>query len=121
MAITQQTVLRAARLEAGLFTTCLDMALNDDGTLITPMSPDLAGSGDLSLDIEITRARNRNYALAEGFDRMVRQANGWSLFLRYQAQAEHHYRRAVEEFYRLKALRAEFTERTHLGGPTRRK
>jgi hypothetical protein len=31
----------------------------------------------------------------------------WSLFLRYQAQAERHYRRAVEEFDRLKALRAE--------------
>jgi hypothetical protein len=30
-----------------------------------------------------------------------------SLFLRYQAQAERHYCRAVEEFNRLKALRAE--------------
>jgi hypothetical protein len=36
---------------------------------------------------------------------MIRQANGWSLFLR--CQAEHHYRRSVEEFDRLKALRAE--------------
>ena len=98
MAIAQQTVLRAARLEAGLFTTCLDMALNDDETPITPMTPHLAGNGDLSLDIEITRAQNRNYALADGFHRMVRQANSWSLFLRYQAQAERHYRRAVEEF-----------------------
>ena len=62
---------------------------------------------DLSLDIEITRAQNRNYALADGFHRMVRQAPSWSLFLRYQAQAERHYRRAVEEFDRLKALRAE--------------
>ena len=42
---------------------------------------------DLSLDIEITRAQNRNYTLAD------------SLFLRYQA-------RAVEEFDWLKALRA---------------
>src|SRR5207247_2447302 len=30
----------------------------------------------------------------------------WSLFLRYQVQTERHYRRAVEEFERLKALRA---------------
>ena len=58
--------------------------------------------------VEITRAQNRNYALAEGFHRMARQpTNTWSLFLRYQAQAERHYRRAVEEFDRLKALRAE--------------
>jgi hypothetical protein len=62
----------------------------------------------LSLDIEITRAQTRNYALADGFDRMARQTNNtWSLFLRYQAQAERHYRRAVEEFDRLKALRAD--------------
>ncbi len=107
MALAQQTMLRAARLESGLFTTCLQTALNDNDTPFSPMCPALAGDGDLSLDIEITRAQNRNYALADGFHRMVRQANGWSLFLRYQAQAEHHYRRAVEEFYRLKALRAE--------------
>jgi hypothetical protein len=68
-----------------------------------PMTPDMAGNGD----IEITRAQNRNYALADGFHRMVRQANSWSLFLRYQAQAERHYRRAVEEFDRLKALLGE--------------
>jgi hypothetical protein len=67
------------------------------------MSRDLAGDGD----IEITRAQNRNYALAEGFHRMARQGNSWSLFLRYQAQAERHYRRAVEEFDRPKALRVE--------------
>ena len=34
----------------------------------------------------------------------------WSLFLRYQAQAERHYRRAVEEFERLKALRGELPD-----------
>jgi hypothetical protein len=104
MALTQQAMLRAARLESGLFTNCLDLALNDNGTAIAPMSPELAGDGD----IEITRAQNRNYALADGFHRMARQpANTWALFLRYQAQAERHYRRAVEEFDRLKRLRPE--------------
>src|SRR5580698_6613312 len=29
---------------------------------------------------------------------------GWSIFLRYQAQAERQYRRALEEFERLKSL-----------------
>jgi hypothetical protein len=101
MALTQQTMLRAARLESGLFTTCLDMALDPNGNPLTPMSPDLVG------DIEITRAQNRNYALADGFHRTVRQDNSWPLFLRYQAQAERHYRLAVEEFDRLKALRTE--------------
>src|ERR1700722_4991753 len=51
--------------------------------------------------------KNRNFALAEGFQTIPRQANGWTLFLRYQAQTERLYRRAVEEFDRLKALRPE--------------
>src|ERR1039458_1014021 len=42
-----------------------------------------------------------------GFHRTAAKSNSWSLFLRYQAQAERHYRRAVEEFERLKALRGE--------------
>jgi hypothetical protein len=73
------------------------------------MSRELAGDGHLvARYIEIIRAQNRNYALAEGFHRMTLQpANTWSLFLPYQAQAERHYRRAVEEFDRRKALRAE--------------
>src|SRR6266571_1012396 len=101
--LAQQALLRAARLEAGLFTTCLDQALGRDGEPIIPMTEDLAGNGD----IEITRAQNRNFALGEGFHRMARNSNVWSLFLRYQAQAERHYRRAVEEFERLRALRQE--------------
>jgi hypothetical protein len=44
--------------------------------------------------------------LADGF-RLARQSNGIQLFLRYQAQAERRYRRAVEEFERLKKLRPE--------------
>jgi hypothetical protein len=47
---------------------------------------------------------------AEGFNRVARQSNSWSLFLRYQAQAERHYRRAVEEFERLKSLRGKLPE-----------
>ena len=57
------------------------------------------------------RAQNRNYLLGEGFHRMASKSNSWSLFLRYQAQAERHGApsgpRAVEEFERLKALREE--------------
>src|SRR4051812_35586526 len=61
MALAQQTMFRAARLEAGLFTTCLQTALNDNDTPFDPMTPALAGDGD----IEITRAQNRNYALGD--------------------------------------------------------
>jgi len=105
MALAQQTMFRAARLESGIFTTCLDMALNHDGTPFTPMSPELVG--DLSLDIEIARAQNRNYALADGFHRLARKDNTFPLLLRYKVQTERLYRRAVEEFERLKRLRPE--------------
>jgi hypothetical protein len=105
MALAQQTMFRAARLESGIFTTCLEMALNHDGTPFTPMSPELVG--DLSLDIQITHAQNRNYALADGFHRLARKDNTFPLLLRYKVQTERLYRRAVEEFDRLKALRPE--------------
>ena len=101
IALAQQALIRAARLETGLFTACLDQALDPAGEPLFLMTKELTG------DIEVTRAQNRNYALAAGFHRMVRQANSWSLFLRYQVQTERHCRRAVEEFERLKALRSE--------------
>ena len=104
MAVAQQTIRRAARLEAGLFTNCLNEALNvSNDEPFLPMNQQLAGDGD----IEVTRAQNRNFLLAEGFHHLTRQSNSWSLFLRYQAQAERLYRRALEEFDRLKALRNE--------------
>ena len=56
-------------------------------------------------DHEITMAQNRNYLFAEGFHRINKYSNSWALFLRYQAQSERIYRRAVEEFERLRALR----------------
>jgi hypothetical protein len=101
MAISQQAILRAARLESGLFTTCLNETLDSNDHPSLPMNPQLEGDGD----IEITRAQNRNYLLGEGFLRLARQSNGWTLFLRYQAQAERQYRRALGDFDRLKALR----------------
>jgi phosphoribosylformylglycinamidine synthase PurS subunit len=102
MALAQHKMFRAARFGSGIFTNCLDTALNDNGTPFRPMHPDLVGDGD----IEITRAQNRN-ALAEGFHRMARQSNSFSLFLRYKAQTELLYHRAMEEYDRIRALRPE--------------
>jgi len=57
--------------------------------------------------MEITRALNRNFILADGLQLLVRHGNSIPLFLRYQVQAERLYRRALEEFERLKNLRPE--------------
>jgi hypothetical protein len=46
IALAQQTRFRAARLECGVFINCLDMALNDDGTPFSPLTPKLVGHGD---------------------------------------------------------------------------
>jgi hypothetical protein len=67
-----------------------------------PLSPKQLAPTDG--DIEIARSQNRNYCLADGFLRLVRQSNGWSIFLRYQAQAERQYRRALEDFDRFESL-----------------
>src|SRR5215831_1246999 len=101
MAIAQQTILRTARLEAGLCTTTLDYAIDSHCNPIVTMSPELVG------DIEVTRQQNRNYAFGEGFHRLVKTSNAWQVFLRYQAQAERNYRRALEDFERIKKLRPE--------------
>ncbi|HJT89828.1 MAG TPA: hypothetical protein VJ732_18285, partial [Bryobacteraceae bacterium] len=102
MALHQQAILRSARLEAGLFTDALDETLIGDEPFV-PMCKELAGDGD----IRITRAQNRNFALGEGFHRLAKKSNCWALFFRYQAQSERLYRRALEEFERLKKLRHE--------------
>jgi hypothetical protein len=103
IAVCQMSLIRAERLEAGLFTTCLDKALDPEGEPMHLMSPELAGNGD----IEITRVQNRNFVLGEGFHRATQKPHTWALFLRYQAQAERRYRRAIQEFERLRALRPE--------------
>jgi hypothetical protein len=104
IAACQMSLIRATRLEAGLFTTCLDKALDPEGEPMHLMSPELAGDGD----IEITRVQNRNFVLGEGFHRSTQKPHTWALFLRYQAQAERQYRRAIQELDRLRALRPEF-------------
>jgi hypothetical protein len=87
-----------------MFTAALDEMMDRSARPLVPMMPDTVGVGD----IEITRAQNRNLGIAEGFRRMVRQSSDvWSLMLRYQAQSERMYRRATEDFDRLKALRDE--------------
>jgi hypothetical protein len=103
IAVCQMSMIRASRLEAGLFTTCLDKALDPEGEPLHLMSPELAGNGD----IEITRSQNRNFILSEGFHRSTHKPHTWTLFLRYQAQAERLHRRAIQEFDRLRALRSE--------------
>jgi hypothetical protein len=111
IAVCQQRMLRGARLECGLFTTALDYCLEQDGRTFRPMSESMVGHGD----IEITRAQNRNFAAGEGVHRMVKETDVWSILLRYQVNAERQYRRAVQDFERLKRMRPEMPNHPNIG------
>ncbi|HUB78484.1 MAG TPA: hypothetical protein VMB03_06800 [Bryobacteraceae bacterium] len=101
IALAQLSLLRCAALEAGLLCDAMNEAY-------TPGNfPVKALNDEVIRDIGATRAQNRTLGLAVGFERVVRKSDAWKLFLRYQAQSERLYRRAIEEFERLKALRPE--------------
>jgi hypothetical protein len=102
IALAQQALLRVERLHTGLCTTFLNEALDGNGRPLMGICDALVND-----DNEITKAQNRNYLFAEGFHRLNKYSNSFTLFLRYQAQTERLYRRAIEEFDRLKALRHE--------------
>jgi hypothetical protein len=106
IALCQMALLRVARLESGMLTSCLDRTLGPEGEQLCFMSAQMAGDGD----IEITRAQNRNFALSTGFHMNTQKPHTWELFLRYQAQTERQYRRAIEDLQRLRALRPESDE-----------
>ena len=98
MARAQLSMRRAAQLEASLLTSALSEALVDPRMRMEP---------ELKENIEISKEQNRGFFLAEGVRKLARESNNLSLMLRYQAHAERQYRRAVEEFERLKKLRSE--------------
>jgi len=108
MAIAQQLILRAARLDAGLFTSAMNEVLNLDHNPIVTMDPDMIG------DIEVTRQQNRNFCIAEGFRRIAKESDLMNLALRYRIQAERDYRRALEEFQRLERLRPKLPNEQNL-------
>src|ERR1035437_2094866 len=102
IALSRQALLRVERLHAGISTTFLNEALSGDGKPLMGISDSLVNG-----DNEITKAQNRNYLFAEGFHRINKYSNSFTLFLRYRPQTERLYRRAIDEFDRLKALRHE--------------
>ena len=98
IALAQQAVLRAARLEAGMLSASfVDFVHNgDEGLYVVDF--------DISAN-PITPEQDRTLMLAQAF--IQYGGGGFSLFLRYQAQAERRYRAAIQEFERLKDLRVE--------------
>ena len=113
IALAQQAILRAARLEAGFLSNCLGESLDTRGEFRPPSHSQVA------VEIETNQAQERNFRLADGFHRLITQSNSFALLLRYQAQAERQYRRAIEEFERLKVLREELRNEPNSEGVSR--
>jgi hypothetical protein len=115
IAVCQLMMIRGWRLEAGMFIAGVDRVLNDDGTGIFRLHAEFYPNSEIHI------AQNRNFAIVEGFQRMSAQSPMWSLVIRYQAQVERQYRRAIEDFQRLgRRAPAGFPERTRFRPPTAR-
>ena len=100
MALTRFAMLRADRLVIGMHTASLNEAMDESER---PMRLFEAGMID---DIDVTIQQNRSFLLAEGMARInAKSAKDWPLVLRMQVQAERLYRRAVEDYNRIRALR----------------
>src|ERR1022692_791604 len=107
IAPAQHSMLRMYVFEAGFFTNCLEAAM------VGPADPEILKRCQVGDNIEVPRTQNRAFWLAHGFKILGRQSNLASTFLRFQAQAERLYRRAVEDFDRLRKLRGQLPPETY--------
>jgi hypothetical protein len=108
IALAQNALLRASTLETGMFASCMKEAFSrDEPVQVTGPVDTLATLTTPTGDLDVAKAQSRASALAEGLCLKTGKSNIFALVLRYQAQTERMYRRAVEELERLKALREE--------------
>jgi hypothetical protein len=101
LALAQQALDRCSRAEVGMYTACLNESLDPDGRPLRLMNLEMVE------DIDVLREQNRNFILWEGLSRLLRQSQDVLVFLRIQAQTERLYRRAAEDFERIRKLRKE--------------
>src|ERR1700722_15513343 len=98
IALAQPSMRRMSAIEAGFFTNCLDQS---------PMDPNHLDRAQIGKGVDVAPDQHNAYSLAFRFNRYSRQSNIAAVFLRFQAQAERLYRRAVEDFHRLLKLRGQ--------------
>jgi hypothetical protein len=103
LALAQQALDRVSRAEIGMYTACLNESLDPDGRPLRLMYLEMVEN------IDVLREQNRNFILWEGLSRLLRQSQDVLVFLRIQAQTERLYRRAAEDFERIRKLRKELT------------
>ena len=102
LALAQHDMLRVEQLIAGFHTASLDLAME------TPGVPYILQTPELTKGITVAAGQNRGFWLATGFRKaLIGDDKIFASLMRYQAQTERLYRRAVEEFERLEKRRTE--------------
>jgi hypothetical protein len=104
IALAQWAIERCYQLEAGLFTSFADSGLHQSDLQEDSLHP------DLTENFALAKGQGFAYILASGFHAQARQEKNFSLFLRYKSQVERDYRRAVEEWQRVRKLRDDLAE-----------
>jgi len=105
IALARHSLLRTYRLESGLITFGFQKALQIPGV------PQILGDPEQTGEPPVTTGQEQSFWMAAGFCFANGQSH-WLSFLRYQAQAERLYRRALEEFERLRRHRGRVPEQT---------
>jgi len=100
LALARAALLRVYRLESGLYSSFFNACFTPGGIPIRLMQPET-----LNDNFEITVQQNRNFLISEGMSRFDARSKDLVLFLRFQAQTERLYRRAIEELHRVRKLR----------------
>jgi hypothetical protein len=101
IAFAQWSIERCYQLEAGMFTSFFNKSLSENGAdFLHPQITD---------DYDPAPSQNMAFVLADGLHRQSKHKS-FSLFLRYKSQVERDYRRAVEEWERVRKLRDELAE-----------
>jgi hypothetical protein len=104
IALARHSLLRTYCIEAGFITLGLEEALE------IPGNPRILKNPELTNGLQVTAGQNHSYWMAAGFSQLSRKSD-WQFFLRYQAQTERLYRRAIEDFERIRALRGVLPEK----------
>ena len=105
IAFARHSLLRTYRMESGLVSFSLQKALQIGGV------PEILKNPEDSYEPHVTKAQEESFWMATGFYEVNRLSPScWQFFLRYQAQTERFYRRAMEEFERLRRHRGRIPE-----------
>ena len=104
IALAQAKLLRCDMIDAGYHMSFLNECARPGGLPRNLLQPAVA-DGE-----KVAAIQNRSLCLSTGFDRLSRESDSFQLYIRYYTLCERLFRRAIEDFERLKKLRPKSAE-----------